>query len=348
MKILVVLTGGTIGSGIVDGVADVDGEISAQLPKLCGCNNSNAEFECCMPLNMLSENATAQTISRIVSYMLSVDYQKYDGVILTHGSDTLAYISAVLGMALSWVERPIVITAADYVLQMSYSNGRANFRFCVDFIRGFYEGSHNNSGVFTIWQNKSENANVYISTRLNEADGYCDSFSSWGGVPFGYIKDGCFVKNDDRINPDKTEPNKRLVILKGKTISLNPNILLLHSYPNMDFSAVSLKNKEAVLLVMYHSATVCTDGDCTSFSLFAERCSKSGIPIYVCSAKNAAYSYKSSHKVLDDVINLLYNINVYAAYMKLMLAYSREVNNTDILFDNLFYEVLPDRLSEFF
>lgn len=338
MKVLVVFTGGTIGSSVCGKTADVDRKMQNRLLDMYG-NREGIDFVCESPLNILSENLTPQTLSYIANYMLSVDYGKYDGVIVTHGSDTLAYTSALLGTILSWVKKPVVITAADYVLDCPQSNGIDNFRASVDFING----SHGNCGVFTVWKNLGEDVSVYISTRLNDADGYNDSFSSWGGVPFGKIEKSDFIRIDNAVNPVKTRPNNMLYFLRNREIFLNNDVLLLQSYPGLDFNSVVLDGKKAVLVVMYHSATVCVNGENTSFISFAEKCKRNNVTVYVCSAKVTEYTYVSANKMLAKNVIPLYNINVYTAYIKIMLNNVLIKNGTDIIGENLFYESLPDK-----
>lgn len=344
MKILVVLTGGTIGSSIISDVADVDLSTADELIKICEYS-SDIELEISSPFNILSENATTDTLSKLCSYMLSVNYSKYDGVIITHGSDTLAYSCAILGMVLSWIECPVVVTAADYVLSLPYSNGRENFKASVDFIRGFANGEHFNTGVFAVWKNSGELPSVHISTRLEEADGYLDHFTSWGGVPFGEIKDNRFVRIDSRINPPFTKCSKKLEWLKNNQLNLKNNVLLLHSYVGLDFNSINTHGKKAVLLKMYHSSTMCTGGNNNSFIEFIEKLVTADIDIYGFSGKRSAYFYASSQKLLDKSINLLYNINVCSAYSKLLIAYAApEARRNEIIGTNIFYESLPDRI----
>ena len=167
MRILVVFTGGTIGSTVKNGIADVDSEASKILLDICSDYDST-EFEYLSPFNILSENANCNTLTRICNFMLDIDYEKYDGVIITHGSDTLAYTSAMLGFVLSWVKIPVVITAADYVLTLPQSNGTENFKASIDFISDFVNGIHNNTGVFTVWKNKGESIKgEFTSTALH-------------------------------------------------------------------------------------------------------------------------------------------------------------------------------------
>lgn len=342
MKILVVFTGGTIGSSITDGVADTDLAASDSLLALYG-DRAEIEFTAVSPFNILSENSNTEVLSKLCSFMLSLNYESYDGVIVTHGSDTLAYTSALLGLVLSWVKIPVTVTAADCVLSMPESNGKNNFMACVDFIRGFVLGDHQNSGVFTMWKNRDEDTAVYISTRLNEADGYLDRFSSFGGVAFGYMIDGKFFKTDSRINPDHTVGSDTLLFLRGKTIQLDDGVVFINSYPGLDYGSISLKGKRAILIKAYHSATLCVDGENTSFVTLYEKCLSKKVPIFIFSVKKTEYLYKSSSKILDKNIKSLYNIGVCSAYAKVLLAFSVDSQRREkILGTNLFYESLPE------
>ncbi|MDE7390113.1 MAG: asparaginase domain-containing protein [Lachnospiraceae bacterium] len=351
MKILVVFTGGTIGSRVKNGIADVDTSLGYELINLYRAGSEDCdktEFVCVNPLNILSENLTCDTLSQLCNYMLSIDYTCFDGVIVTHGSDTLAYTSAMLGLLLSWVSVPIVLTAADYVISLPYSNGLVNFWAAVDFIRGFSEGCHSNCGVFTVWKNSSDaEPCVYISTRLNEADGYADSFSSWGGVPFGVINGHTFVRNDNAVNPVFTESNSMFSFLQNQRITLSNKVFMLQSYPGLAFSSVSIDGMRAILLRLYHSATACTEGENTDFSRFAEKCAKNKVQIFVSSAKMTQYSYESYRKMLDKNQIPLYNIGMCAAYAKVMLMMSLdEAVIGEISESNIFYEILPNKEME--
>ena len=334
MKILVVITGGTIGSEVLNGVADVSQNTNALL-----FDGINADFECVYPFSILSENSTPETLSKLCSYMLSIPYEKYDGVIVTHGSDTLAYTSAMLGLVLSWVSIPIVITAADSVLSMEHSNGKPNFNAAVNFISDFKKGEHSNTGVFVIWQNRGEKPCVHLSTRLNEADGYTDSFSSWGGVPFGYMKGIHFEHCQSTVIPPYTKPDDTLSFLKGGTLTLSHNIALIESFVGLDYNSFCFSGKRAVLLRLYHSATVCTAGENTSIYRLIEQCTKTNTDIYVYPAKQKDYEYITEEALNYKSVHRLYNIGKCAAYSKLMLAYSLDdFQREKVLSNNIFFE----------
>ncbi len=338
MRVLIIFTGGTIGSIVKNGIADTDPLAFEPIIQICS-EYSDIVFEYSNPFNILSENSDCTILSDLCNHMLSIDYNKYDGVILTHGSDTLAYTSAMLGMALSFVKIPVVITAANYVLASPKSNGIDNFRASVDFIQEFSKGIHSNTGVFTVWKNSGEDTKVYISTRLNEADSFLDSFSSWGGAEFGILKNNHFLRTDNPINPIVTVPCEKAVSFLNKKFNFSNNILLIQSYPGLDYNSINLSGKKAAVVKLYHSATACTAGNDTSFLNFAEKCNYNGVELFLYSAKKNDYIYKSALNINNNNITYLYNINTYSSYCKALILSELEddlketVTNT-----NLFYE----------
>ena len=134
-KILVIGTGGTI--------ASTRGErICLDNPfKIIECVNvDDVSFECVSPFSILSENMSLDYWERLIDYLNSVDFEKYLGVIILHGSDTLAYTGAILGNI--FYDTPIVLVAGNLPPEEPGSNACINFCNAVDFIR------ENPKGVF--------------------------------------------------------------------------------------------------------------------------------------------------------------------------------------------------------
>ena len=90
-KILVLFTGGTIGSITTDGIIDVEREGKyAVVEAYKSAYGDDVEFECRQILNILSENMGFSGWEKMIHEINSIDTALYSGVILTHGSDTLA------------------------------------------------------------------------------------------------------------------------------------------------------------------------------------------------------------------------------------------------------------------
>lgn len=316
-KILVVLTGGTIGSRVEKEQINVTDASPFYLLELYReTYGSGTEFEVIQPLNILSENMNLHFLSQIARVMWEIPYEKYEGVILTHGSDTLSYTSALLGMLLCHVPVPVVLTASNYPLGEKGSNGLANFRSAVELI-----STRLLRGVFCVYQNQKGENNVYLATRLTEADAYLDQFGGFGGIPLGKIEDGVFEYNDSMINPTLSQIRERRTAITDHCPIFEKPILMIRAYPGLDYRMIDLDTEPAAVLhCLYHSATACTEGKDNSILDFMERCRKKGIPFYAASAKEAAgKKYVTAKAVRDKGAVLLENISSEAAYAKLLL-----------------------------
>lgn len=339
-KILVVFTGGTIGSRIHNSMIDVDNQTGFELiNKLQDIYHYAIEFDTIQPLNILSENSTPSHWKIIYDTINQIDFNKYKGVIITHGSDTLSYTSAAMGILLHYTPIPILITASNYALENDKSNGLVNVKSCVDFIVNSAM-----PGVFTIYQDDKGKNIVYLATRIMEAEPYNDQYFGFGGVEFGEIKEGIFKPLSNRINPklgDFTEQRSRLII---KDITFKNEVLAIRPYPGLNYDFISLKIKpKAILHSLYHSATGCTGDSRYSLCKFAKRCLEEGIDLYLISFKDLNIDlYKTSREILESGAVPLQNISFESAYTKLCIAYNQtEMAPREYIEKELFYEFLP-------
>ena len=92
MKILVLFTGGTIGSTVDGATVHTDPAAASRLLSLYRARfGEDVLFEVRRPCNLLSENATPGLWSLLERSVREEELAVYDGVIITHGSDTLPY-----------------------------------------------------------------------------------------------------------------------------------------------------------------------------------------------------------------------------------------------------------------
>ncbi len=319
-KILVLFTGGTIGSCSSNGVINVDDNQKYMLiEQYQSIYGKEITFECNQILNILSENITSTEWEIIADELNNIDFNSYSGIIITHGSDTLAYTSAFIGMLFRHTPIPIVITAANMPLNEKGTNGLYNFTCAVKFI---CDNKHN--GIFTVYED------IFCPTRMLPADTCLDKFSSYGGDSFYRISNKML---------DKTyEP-----ILKNP-LKLTRKVLKIHGYPDMDFSAYSIsKNIGAVLYVPYHSGTasMCEDNKNQSFEYLSNLCENENIPLYICGIKNSDKYYDTLVKMMNSGAKTIGKISDVSAYMKLLIGINQteytldEFMNTNIYFENI-------------
>lgn len=317
-KILVLFTGGTIGSAVHDGIVSVDREkkylLVDQYKSIYG---RGVEFECRQILNILSENITSKEWQVIADELSGVDFNDYSGVIITHGSDTLAYTSALVGMLFRHSPVPIILTAANLPLTEKGTNGLYNFTCAVKMIT---DGKYR--GVFTVYEE------VFMSTRLLPADTCLDKFSVYGGEQFRGISEKMLEK--------KFPP------LLKKPFKLEKRVLKIEGYPDMDFSAYRIpEGVGAVLYEPYHSATASMreNGGAMSFSYLADMCAEKGVPLYVCGVKNTPNRYDTLDKMMKCGIRTVGKISAPTAYIKLLIGINQsEYPLDEFMGMNIYFE----------
>ena len=318
-KILILLTGGTIGSVMTDGIISTDKNKKCRLIELYKNKyNDDCIFDIKQPLNILSENLEKNHWEILVNTILKTDIFDYDGIIITHGSDTLSYSSAMLSMCLCHLEIPVIITASNYVPDDTRSNALTNLHSAVILIKEL------KCGVFTVFSNEGDNfCSVYLPTRINEADRFADRFSSFDGMCFGKVYNDKFIKNS--VSPSLDEIYKKRQPITNR-LSLKKDVLIIRPYPSMNYSSINIDgNIGAVLHITYHSSTAKTDGENSAVKLL-EKCKKSNIDFYCASFKNRNSAlYETSNILIKNGAFPLYNISDESAYAKLLLCYNSDI-----------------------
>ena len=335
MKILVILTGGTIACRLNSNVMDTNSDTAYDILRMYNSEYKNdIEFTVKQPFTILSENYTADTYNTLIDYLYSCSFNEYDGVIITHGSDTLSYTSALVGLLMCNAEVPILLTAADYPLYDEKSNGLSNFSACVELIK-----ARICNGIFTVYGKKNE-AVVYLATRINESDPITDSFSSFGNAVVARVCNGkiCNVNSEliDMLNKSVDKGCKRFFTQKPV---ISNDILLIKTYPNQHYNRYNINGLKAVVIYAYHSATACTVGEDTDICRFIEQCNASNVDVYIASLKNRTDEYASLHKIDSLNIHKLYNISKESAYIKALLAYNQnEYSSQKVMGENIYFE----------
>lgn len=132
-KILVIALGGTIGSVWSDSIC-----LDEKPSKVIDYYDGDAEFECISPFTCLSENITREHWKRLFDCLNGICFDDYEGVIILHGSDTLAYTAALVANA--FYDKNIVLTAADKPIECKDGNGIMNFTGAVNHILSHKKG----------------------------------------------------------------------------------------------------------------------------------------------------------------------------------------------------------------
>jgi L-asparaginase len=324
-KILVIFTGGTIGSRKTGRSIDVDQATSYELIKLyeASPHKIDVQFEARQPLNVLSENLVPADWLLLINELNTIDFTQYEGVILTHGTDTLPFTAAALSFVFKHIPIPLVMIASNFPLDDARGKGVHNFSHAVDFIVGPAL-----SGVFVIFENSQGEAVVHLGTRLIPSDPYTDEFDSTYSVAFGAMKKRGLIHNIHALNPTlKMIQAERVNVLNEGQVSFSSEVLYIKPYPGLDYrfyDFTRLKPK-AILHDLYHSGTACTRSIApirSSLLDFISYCKLHDVEIYITPLINkSADLYASSIQLIKAGAIPIENISVEAAQVKLMLAY---------------------------
>ncbi len=137
-KVLLLTTGGTIAArkgeqGLAPDIKCQD--ILQMLPELEGF----FKIESRDILNLDSSNIQPeewQYIAEIVTEMLP----KYDGIIITHGTDTMAYTASALSYMLQNLCKPVVLTGAQIPIERMFTDAKRNLQTAFAAVNAGVEG----------------------------------------------------------------------------------------------------------------------------------------------------------------------------------------------------------------
>ncbi len=305
MRILVITTGGTIGSTFDGASIDVDAAQSCAVVGMVQKEYRDVSFDAVSPLNLLSERITAGDLNTLAEVILTADTAACDGVIVTCGSDNLGYLASFIGLLTARWDIPAAVVASDKVLSDPTANGSANFRAAVEIIR------RGGKGCFVPYRNSDGALYIHAATELRQAD-QSDDFFSFGGAYAVMGMDSIILMKNYR------QQMIPAVFDREHLPKITDNIMLIHPYPLMDYTALDVNNKRAVLHTLYHSATL----DSGRMSEWMKTIGD--VPVYLASFKSGRSRYQSAVEAIDAGAIPLTDIAPECAYMKLLLAASQD------------------------
>ena len=182
-KILMIGTGGTIASkqtdaGLKPGLTAED--VLAYIPEV----EKVCQVETLQVMNIDSSNMTPAHWKHIVK-AIEDNYENYDGFVVCHGTDTLAYTAAALSYMIQNSAKPIVVTGSQKPISKDVTDAKTNL--LDSFIYASDDASQNVSIVF--------DGKVICGTRAKKER--AKSYNAFSSINFPYlavIQDGVIVR----------------------------------------------------------------------------------------------------------------------------------------------------------
>lgn len=311
-KILLILTGGTICSTANDeGKRAVDTE-NAKYKIISEFRDSdspfnNVDFETRMPIETLSENMTIEKWNILLDELRNVKSDDYNGIIILHGTDTLAYTACLLSLVMSEKGLPVCLVSSHSPIDSAETNANINFRAAVELIMN---GIRPN--VYAVYENSDKNIYIHYGSHLLQCVNYSNDFYSKDMIKVRIIESVCAESQ-----AFETDCN-----LLTELKALNAKVLLLNPFVGLDYNSINLSDISAVVHTTYHSQTVCVDGNGNSFEEFAKKCKKGGVSLILTPCDENSYSYVTTGVALENKVIPVSGLTNEMAYIKTVVGCS--------------------------
>ncbi|HSG68067.1 MAG TPA: type I asparaginase [Bacteroidales bacterium] len=251
-KILVIYTGGTIGmildkaSGTLNPLKFED--MSKFIPEFNECDYA-LDYISFDP-TVDSSNMNPELWVKLAS-IIEENYESFDGFVVLHGSDTMAYSASALSFMLENLNKPVIFTGSQLPLGVNRTDGKENFITAVEIAAQKADDTPIVPEVCIYFENE-----LYRGNRTFKYN--AENFDAFRSVNYPVLADvGVYIKyNDNAIR----KPNfKNLKVHK----KLDTSIVILKLFPGISTATVKsilgIGGLRAVVMETYGTGNTHTD-----------------------------------------------------------------------------------------
>lgn len=251
-SILIIYTGGTIGmikdpeSGAL--IPFNFDNIYSQIPSLKLLDYEIDHF--CFDPVIDSSNMNPEFWGKLVD-VIETNYESYDGFVVLHGSDTMAYTASALSFMLENLNKPVILTGSQLPLGIVRTDGRENFITAIEMAAAKEDETPIIPEVCIYFENQLFRGNRTIKFNA-------ENFEAFQSPNYPTLADaGVYIKyhkgNIHKPNFKKLKAHK----------NLDNNIAILKLFPGISETAVesilSIKGLKALIIETYGSGNAPTE-----------------------------------------------------------------------------------------
>jgi len=332
MKILLIYTGGTIGmvhDAETGAYIPFDFEnLQAQIPELkqLNCKLEIISYEPSIDSSDIHPNIWVQ-----LGETIEENYDKHDGFVILHGSDTMAYTASALSFILENLNKPVILTGSQLPSGVPRTDAKENLITAIEIAASTREGLPEIAEVAVYFEYQ-----LYRGNRTHKVN--AEHFEAFESVNYPPLAEaGVHIKFNRRYT--QSVNNESLIVHK----TFNPNIGVLKLFPGITETTVrsilSAPVMQALILESFGS------GNAPTYPWFLkalqEAINKGILILNVSQCQGGSVDlgrYQTSKALKDMGVLSAYDMTFEAALTKMMfvLEYSNDVvRRKDLLNRNL-------------
>ncbi len=247
-SVLIIYTGGTIGMMENPDTGALEpfnfDQLQKNVPELKRFNYRISSYQFTPPIDSSDmEPALWVKLAKIINY----NYDHFDGFVILHGTDTMAYTASALSFMLENLSKPVILTGSQLPIGMLRTDGRENLITSIEIATAKHpDGSSVVPEVCIFFENLLLRGNR--TTKINAE--HFNAFRSHNYPPLA--KAGIHIKYDyDHIH--KADPSRPLKV----HYLYDTNVVILTLFPgiqeNMISNLLHTPGLRAVILKTYGS-----------------------------------------------------------------------------------------------
>ena len=260
-KLAVITTGGTIGSILQPDSTSVDiseQRIAQEIER--AQNRLGYTVEVLSPITKNSEALYPSDWIKILTCIEKANTSEVDGIVVTHGTDTMAFSVAAASIFNDHWNKKICFTGSFYPPDHSFSDTSLNLLAALEFAASDYS----TNGVYVAFRSDRENTHARIMRGVDVKPMAFDEefFESTYSNVIACFNLNSGISAEQSINLNQFPQLKKLTLPTQEDISqAQSQIACISLYPGIDkqFLQNAAQGRKILIIQMYHSGTGPTD-----------------------------------------------------------------------------------------
>ena len=341
-KLAIITTGGTIGSILQSGSTSVDKSEQRIAQEIEHAKNRlGYSVEIHSPLNKNSEALYPSDWIKILACIEKANASEVDGIVVTHGTDTMAFSVAAAAIFNSHWDKKICFTGAFYPPDHPSSDTSLNLLAALQFAASDYS----TNGVYVAFRSNRNNsqANIMRGTDIKPMafdeeffqSTYCDVIACFD------LNNGLSIEQS--INSNQFPQLENLIIGTQESIAqAQSRIACISLYPGIDkyFMQNATQGREILIIQMYHSGTGPADDSNDDLIQFLHStCKNTVILMGTLPKKYIDTPYTSTQEIKESGAHIYTDLQPHFLYTFSLLALSTGSAPEDIVKDLITWEL---------